>query len=177
MNILTIILEIVAILALISIIGLVVYVILVFLPKLKEIFSTVQEVVDGDVKTAVSDLDETIVKMNEEVIPKVNESVDNLNSTTALLQETIQTEIKPITENMQKTTANIQEVTAILSSNVAKLDGVVDMAVDFSQTTIEKAEFCREQLIIPVVEIASFWSGVKIGFSKLFNKLGGKFNE
>lgn len=174
MSILTIILEIVAILALLSIVGLVGYVVFVFLPKLKEILLSVQEVVDGDVKNAVSDLDGTIVKMNEEVIPEINESVENLNSTVTLVQEMIQTEIKPITDNIQKTTANIQEATTRLSSDVAKLDQVVDLTVDFSQTTIKKAEFLREQLSIPVIEIVSFWNGIKFGFSELFDKLGGK---
>lgn len=176
MSILTI-LEVVAISALIFIIGLIIYVIFFFLPKLRDTIFSIQKVIDGDVKRTISDLDETIVKMNEEMIPKVNDSVDNLNSTAVLLQETIQTEVKPITQNMQKTTANMQEVTAILSSNVAKLDQVVDLAVEFSQTTIKRAEFCREQLIVPAIEIASFWSGIKVGFSSFFSKLGGKLNE
>jgi len=167
---LIIILKTVAILVLIFIAGLTGYVVFIFLPKLKETLSTVRKVMDVEVKSAVSDLNGTIVKINEEVIPRVNKSIENLNSTATLLQETIQTEVKPITEN-------IHEATDKLSSDVAKLGQVVDTVVEFSQVTIKKAEFCREQLIIPVIEIASFWTGIKVGFSRFFDKFGGENNE
>lgn len=199
MYILTVVLKIVAILALFSVAVLVGYVVFVVLPKLKDTLRSVQKLVDGEVKTAVSDIDATVVnvkeklmpkidesvdevndvvgevnetigKFDKEVIPAINEAIDNFNSTTTMLQEMAQTEIKPIADD-------IQEITDKLSSEVSKIDQVVDTTVDFVQSTVRKAEFCREQLIVPVIEIASFWTGMKAGFSTFFNKIGGKHNE
>jgi len=185
MNIITRILEVAATLSLISVGGLAVYLLFFCLPKLKNTLNSIQNIVDTEVKETVSNIDGTIIKINSELLPEVNKSVvqineelmpqindtiENLNSTATMLQDIRQTEIQPITNN-------IQEITDKLASDVAQIDQTVNFTLGFVETTIKKAEFCREQLIVPVVEIASFWTGLKVGFSKLFDKLGGKNNE
>jgi methyl-accepting chemotaxis protein len=160
---------------------LVIYVLVVLLPKIKATLARVDEEVIPKlggvienldrVAKSIHELNETEIKpmmhniqnltgqLNEE-IPKIGATFENVNGITASIQQLSETEIKGIA-------GNIQEITAKINEDVAKVDEVVNTTTNFTKDTIDKAEFYRDKLFVPIIDILSFWNAVKAGLGTI----------
>ena len=111
-----------------------------------------------DVSTLLKSVDGTVTELNQE-LPQL---LENINGITASMQQISEAEIQP-------TTHNIQQITETVNQNIAKVDELIDTVRDFSQTTIEHAEYYRDQLSVPVTDIISAWSAIKASW-KVFSQ-------
>jgi ABC-type transporter Mla subunit MlaD len=177
---------------------LVIYVFAVLLPKIKATVARINEEVIPKVGNVIENLDgvtksfqelsETEIKqmmnniqnltgqLNEE-IPKIGTTIENVNGITgnvdgitASIQELSETEVKGIA-------GNIEEITSKINEDIAKVDEVVTTTTDFTKNTIEKAEFYRDKLFVPIVDILSFWNAIKTGLSSISQRKKDKEDE
>ncbi len=186
--------------ALFAIALLVIYVLAVLLPKVKNTLQSVQKFVDNDVKKLLAEVNDTVTKLNEEEMPKIDgiitnlkelsekqispimenvqgitanlneeipNTIENVNAITKSVQELTETEVKPIA-------SNVQELTAKVNEDIAKITEAITTATEFSKDTVHKAEFYRDKLFTPVIEIVSFWNALKTGFTSLTSAKKGK---
>jgi uncharacterized protein YoxC len=109
--------------------------------------------VHKEVSTLLESLDQTVTELNRE-LPQL---LENVNGITASIQQISESEIQP-------TTHSIQEMTETINRNVAKIDELINVLTDFSQTTVKRAKYYRDQLSVPVTDIISGWSGIKAGW-------------
>jgi len=175
-------LEIAATIALLTIAALAIYVLVLLLPRVKNTLQSLQKFVDNDVKKLLADVNDTVTKLNEEEMPKIDGIITNVNTLTASVQELSEKQISPIMENVNAITtsvqelseteikpiaSNIQELTAKVNEDVAQITEAITTATEFSKETVHKAEFYRDKLFTPVIEIVSFWNALKAGFTSL----------
>ena len=116
-------------------------------------FKSVEVVVDKEVNNLLKDVDQSVKELNNE-LPQL---LKNINGITSSLQQISESEVQPIAHN-------IHEVTEAVSQGVGKLDELVDMLGDFSENTVKRAEYYRDQLAVPITDIISLWSGIKTGW-------------
>jgi methyl-accepting chemotaxis protein len=132
----------------------------------------------------VGNIQQITDKISEEEIPKLGATFENMNGITenidditASIQQLSETEIKEIANN-------IEEITSKINEDLAKVDDVVTTTTDFTKNTIEKAEFYRDKLFVPIIDILSFWNAIKVGLANisqirqknLKNNRGGDLN-
>jgi len=175
-------LQIAGTIALLAIAALVIYVLVSLLPKVKNTLQSLQKFVDNDVKKLLAEVNSTVTKLNEEEMPKIDGIITNVNTITGGVQELSEKQITPIMENVNAITksvqelseteikpiaSNVQELTTKINEDVAKITETVTTATEFSNDTIHKAEFYRDKLFTPVIEIVSFWNALKAGFTSL----------
>jgi len=174
--------------ALLTIGVLVIYVFAALLPKIKATVAKVNEEVIPQIGNVVENLDgvtksfqelsETEIKqimnnvqnlteqLNEE-ISKIGTTIENVNGITANV-DGITTSIQEISESEIKGVAgNIEEITSRINEDIAKVDEVVTTTTDFTKDTIEKVEFYRDKLFVPIIDILSFWNAVKAGLGNI----------
>lgn len=114
---------------------------------------SVEVVVDKEVNNLLKDVDQTVKELNNE-LPQL---LKNINAITASIHQISESEVQPIAHN-------IHEVTEAVSQGVGKLDELANMLGDFSQDTVKRAEYYRDQLAVPITDIISLWSGIKTGW-------------
>ena len=114
---------------------------------------SVKDLVDKEVGTLLQDIDQTVKEVND-ALPQL---LENINGITASIQQISESEIQP-------TTHSIQEMTETINQNVAKIDELINLLTDFSQQTVKRAGYYRDQLSVPVTDIISLWSGIKAGW-------------
>ena len=127
-----------AILCLLALIGLVLYLTLALLPRIKNTIDSVQQ---------------TVEEIKGE-IPKVEETIKNVDETISA----ISAQVEPMAGNLRQMTERIGEV-------VSRIEVTAEKAAQFSDETIDKAKFYRDELFEPAVEIISFWRALKAGGS------------
>jgi ABC-type transporter Mla subunit MlaD len=174
---------------------LVIYVIVALLPKIKAtvagineevipkignvienldgVTKSFQELSETEIKSMMNNIQNLTGQLNEE-IPKIGTTIENVNGITgnvdgitASIQQLSETEIKGIA-------GNIQEITGKVNEDLAKVDEVVTTTTDFTKNTIEKVEFYRDKLFVPIIDILSFWNAVKTGLASISQKKNDK---
>ena len=123
------------------------------LDSIRNTLKSTEGLIDKEVTTLLRDVDETVKEVNK----GLPELLENINGITASVQEISEAEIQP-------TVHSIQEMTETVNQNVAKLDGLVEEVADFSQKTVKRAGYYRDQLSIPITDVISVWSGLKAGW-------------
>ena len=108
---------------------------------------------DQEVGVLLKDIDQTVKELNNE-LPQL---LENINGITASIQQISESEIQPMTHN-------IQEMTETVNQNFAKIEELINLLTDFSQQTVTRAGYYRDQLAIPITDIISLWSGIKAGW-------------
>ena len=121
--------------------------------NLDGVTKSIQELSETEIKPMMHNIQNLTGQLNEE-IPKIGTTLENVNGITASIQQLSETEIKGIA-------GNIQEITSKVNEDLAKVDEVVTTTTDFTKETIEKVEFYRDKLFVPIVDILSFWNAVK----------------
>jgi uncharacterized protein YoxC len=124
---------------------------------------SIEKLTYQEVGVLLRDVDQTVKTVNEQL----PELLKNVNEITASVQRISESEIQPMTHH-------IQEITEVASQNVAKIDELIDVLTEFSETTVKRASYYRDQLAIPVADIISAWSGVKAGWEVLSQHRKGK---
>ena len=124
------------------------------LENVNGITASIQQLSETEIKGIAGNIQEITSKISEEEIPKLGTAFENVNGITASIQQLSETEIKGIA-------GNIQEITSKVNEDLAKVDEVVTTTTDFTKETIEKVEFYRDKLFVPIVDILSFWNAVK----------------
>jgi uncharacterized protein YoxC len=130
------------------------------LPSIRKTLKLVEGLVDQEAGPLLQGIDQTVKALNSE-LPQL---LKNINELTASIQQISELEIRPITHNIQEMTNDIQGMTEQVHQNVAKIDELVDRITDFSQETLQRAEYYRGQLFVPVEDIISLWNGIKAGW-------------
>ena len=133
------------------------------LDSIRNTLRSTENLIDQEVTTLVRDVDQAVKEVNRQ-LPQI---LENVSEITASIQEISREEIQP-------TAHNIQQMTDTVNQNLAKLDRLVNAVVDFSQQTVNRAGYYRDQLSIPITEILSAWEGFKRGFEVFsrFSKTG-----
>ena len=116
-------------------------------------FKSVEAMVDKELNNLLKDVDQTVKESNSEM----PELLKSINAITASIQQISESEVQPITRN-------IHEMTVVVSQSIARLDKLVNLLGDFSQNTVKRAEYYRDQLPVPITDIISLWSGIKTGW-------------
>ncbi|MCZ6679136.1 MAG: DUF948 domain-containing protein [Candidatus Poribacteria bacterium] len=123
------------------------------LKSIRKNLRSIERLTYQEVGNLLQDVDQTVKTLNGE-LPQL---LKNINEITASVHEISVSEIQPMTHS-------IQEMTETVNQNVAKMDELIDSITDFSQTTVKRAEFYRDQLSIPITDVISLWSGIKAGW-------------
>lgn len=133
------------------------------LDSIRNTLKSSENLIDQEVTTLLRDVDQTVKEVNQQ-LPQI---LENVNGLTASLQEISEAEIQP-------TVHNVQHITETIDRNLTKLDELVHAAVDFSQQTVRRAGYYRDQLSVPITDIISAWEGFKRGFEAFsrFNRAG-----
>lgn len=119
---------------------------------------SIEGLVDKDVRILLEDVDGAVKEINK----SLPELLENVTELTASLQQISKSEIEP-------TAHNIQQMTDTINRSVAKIDELIGVLTGFSQETVERAEYYRDQLSVPLTDIISLWSGIKAGL-EVFSK-------
>jgi len=167
---------------------LIIYVLVALLPKVRETLAGIntevipkisnvignldgvtksfQELSEMEIKPMMNNIQNLTGQLNEEIskigvtLENVNGITGNVNGITASIQELSETEIKGIA-------GNIEEITGKINEDLTKIDEVVATTTDFTKETIEKVEFYRDKLFVPIIDIISFWNAVKTGLATI----------
>ena len=123
------------------------------LNSLRRNLRSIEKLTYEEVGVLLKDVDQTVKTVNNQL----PELLGSINEITASVQEITSAELQPMTHN-------IQEITEAASQSVAKMDELITDLTKFSQTTVKRAEYYRDQLSIPVTDIISAWSGIKAGW-------------
>ena len=116
-------------------------------------FKSVEAIVDNELNDLLKEVDQSVKALNTEL----PELLKNVNAITASIQHISESEVQPITHN-------IHEMTQVVNQSVAKLDELMNLIGDFSQKTVNRAEYYRDQLTVPISDMISLWSGIKTGW-------------
>ncbi|MBC8234199.1 hypothetical protein H8E77_32020 [bacterium] len=134
------------------------------------ITASIQQLSETEIKGIAGNIQEITGRISEEEIPKLGATFENVsgitgnvNGITSSIQQLSETEIKGIV-------GNIQEITGKINEDLAKVDEVVTTTTDFTKNTIEKVEFYRDKLFVPIIDILSFWNAVKTGLASISQK-------
>ena len=117
------------------------------------LLKSVENRLENEVSALLKSVDGTVTELNRE-LPQL---LENVNGITASIQQISESEIQP-------TTHSIQEMIETINQNVTKVDELIDVITDFSQTTVRRGEYYRDQLSVPVTDIISAWSAMKVGW-------------
>ena len=138
------------------------------------ITASIQQLSETEIKGIAGNIQEITGRISEEEIPKLGTTFENVsgitgnvNGITSSIQQLSETEIKGIV-------GNIQEITGKVNEDLAKVDEVVTATTDFTKNTIEKVEFYRDKLFVPIIDILSFWNAVKTGLASISQKKNDK---
>jgi len=123
------------------------------LDSIQNTLKSTEHLIDKEVTTLLWDVGQTVKEVNK----GLPELLQNVNGITASLQEISQADIQP-------TVHSIREMTKTVSQNLEKLDQLVDGVANFSQHTVERAGYYRDQLSIPINDVIGVWSGLKAGW-------------
>jgi uncharacterized protein YoxC len=139
-------------LMLLALSGLFLYVCAV-LNSIRKNLKSVENLTYQEVGPLLKDIDQTVKTLNTD-LPQL---LKNVSGITASIQQISESEIQPMTHS-------IKEMTEIVNQNVTRIDQVVNSITAFSQKTVERASYYRDELSIPLIDIISVWSGVKAGW-------------
>ena len=133
------------------------------LENIQNTMKSTEGLIDTEVTTLIRDVNHIVTEVKNEL----PELLENLNGIAASVREMSKAEIRP-------TARNIQQMTETINQNVAKLDELVNVVVDFSQQTVKRARYYRDQFSTPITDIISAWEGFKRGFEVFsrFRKTG-----
>jgi len=144
------------------------------LENVNGITTSIQQLSETEIKGIAGNIQEITGRISEEEIPKLGATFENVsgitgnvNGITSSIQQLSETEIKGIV-------GNIQEITGKINEDLAKVDEVVTTTTDFTKNTIEKVEFYRDKLFVPIIDILSFWNAVKTGLASISQKKNDK---
>ena len=132
------------------------------LESIRNTLTTTTGVIDREMTTLLREVNQTVSEVNT----KLPEILGNIERITASIDEINRAEI-------QSTANNIREMTETVNRNLAKLDRIVNIAADFSDETVRRVRYYRDQLTMPIGDIISAWEGFKRGF-EAFNRSGKK---
>ena len=128
------------------------------LDSIRDTLKSTESLVDKEVTAVIREVDQSFKEVNKE-LPQI---LKNVNGITASLQEISEVEIQP-------TAHNIRQMTETVNQNLTKLDELINNMVDFSEQTVRRVEYYRDQLTVPITEIISVWEGFKRG-CEVFNR-------
>ena len=111
---------------------------------------SVERLTYEEVGPLLKNIDQTVKTVNSEL----PELLKNVNDITASIQLISESEIQPMTHDIRK-------MTKTMNQNVGKIDELINVLTEFSQTTVKRAGYYRDRLAIPITDIISVWSGIK----------------
>ena len=136
------------------------------LSSVRRNLKAIEKLTHQEVGDLLRDVDQTVKTVNAQL----PELLQNVNDITASVQKISESEIQPMTHH-------VAEITEIASQNAAKIDELIDVLTEFSETTVKRATYYRDQMAIPITDIISVWSGIKAGWEVLSQRRKGKTAE
>ena len=128
---------------------------IILVRHLVPLLSTLRELL-ATANTAVAQLDEQTDQLGEIII--------SARALTDALNETHRKAILPALQN-------VEEITDRVNRTARNVSYIVEEGSRFSHTTLRRATYYRDTVFRPIIEIASFWNGVR-AVAKVLPKRG-----